>query len=308
MEILIYGFAFATIAIIIFGIYMFMRSRDPLMDRLTPQTEQEIAAASLRKSDNNVAMERLLQPFQERLKREQAREEYTDERRNLLRSAGYYHPNAGAYLYMIRLLLAIIFAAAMTLGMIFFGGNLDPLVKTLLVVLLGALGYFFPLLALTARAGERKLQFSEGLPDALDMMLICLESGLSFPATLKHVARELEDVHPIIFEHFEIANLEFQAGRKRSDALRNMVKRVDLDELASIVTMINQSDSLGTSLTRAIRAAAEDLRRDRMLRAEEKANALPVKMALPLTLCIFPTLFCIIMVPVVIRIVTLLPG
>ena len=308
METLIYGLAFATIAIIIFALYAVLRSRDPLMDRLEPQTEQEIAAASLRKSDDNPALQRLLQPFQERLKREQAREEFSDERRNLLRSAGYYHPNAGAILYIIRLVLALVFAVGMTVILVFVGRNLDPLAATFLVVIFGAVGYFFPLLAISSKASERRLQFSEGLPDALDMMLICLESGLSFPATLKHVARELEDVHPIIFEHFEIANLEFQAGRKRADALRNMVKRVDLDELASIVTMINQSESLGTSLTRAIRAAAEDLRRDRMLRAEEKANALPVKMALPLTLCIFPTLFCIIMVPVMIRIVTLLPG
>ncbi len=308
MEILIYGLAFATTSIIILALYSFLRSRDPLIDRLNEDAHDEVYETSLRKNDDNQSLQKLLKPFQEKLRREQKREEFTDERRNLLRSAGYYHPNAGAILYMIRLILAVVFALGMTIILFFFGVNLSALARTFIVVMFGAIGYFFPLLAIHAKSSERRLQFSEGLPDALDMMLICLESGLSFPATMKHVARELQDVHPVIFEHFEIANLEFQAGRKRADALKNMVKRVELDDLTSIVTMINQSDSLGTSLTRAIRAAAEDLRRDRMLKAEEKANALPVKMAIPLTTCIFPTLFCIIMVPVVIRIVTMIPG
>ena len=302
MEILLYGLVFATVAIVILGLYSFLRSRDPIIDRLSAESDPEVYAQSLRRGNDDKRLQKLLNPFQERLKREQQTKNFSDERRNLLRSAGYYNPNAGAILYIVRLILALVFASAATLTMLLIPSNLEPLTRTFIVVLLGAIGYFFPLLAVHARSSERRLQFSEGLPDALDMMLICLESGLSFPATLKHVANELRDVHPVIYEHFEIANLEFQAGRKRSDALKNMVKRVDLDDLTSIVTMINQSESLGTSLTRAIRAAAEDLRRDRMLRAEEKANALPVKMAIPLTTCIFPTLFSIIMVPVVIRI------
>ena len=121
MEVLLYGLAFATIGVIVLSLYFVLKSRDPMSDRFSEQNEHDRSAASLRKSDDNPALQKLLQPFQERLKREQAKEEYTDERRNLLRSAGYYSPNAGAYLYMIRLILALMFASAMTFAMFLYG-------------------------------------------------------------------------------------------------------------------------------------------------------------------------------------------
>ncbi len=309
MIIALYTLVFCTVLMLVGGIYALMRTKDPVLQRMgTPGNTDHVLQTSLRKEKENIRLDKFLKPFQEKLKKEQEDNNFSSERTSTLRAAGYYGERAGATLYAIRLTLAIFMSIGLATVFVVSGLTLKPIFATLIVVIVGAIGYYAPLLFVSLKAKERRLQFSEGLPDALDMILICLESGLSFPASLKHVAKEFREVHPVVSENFEIVNLEFQAGRKRADALRNLALRVDLQELTSVVNMVNQSEALGTSLTRAIRAAALDMRRDRMLRAEEKANALPVKMAIPLTTCIFPTLFCIIIVPVVIRIVTLLPG
>ena len=311
MEILFYGLIIGVIFLLFGAVLMFFRSKNPALLRMdaaaTSGTPREINL-SLNKEKENLRADKFLKPFQDKLRKEQDDKSFSNDKVNVLRSAGYYNPKAGAILYAIRLTLAIILTVGLSTVFLITGTTLKPIVATLLVVALGAAGYFLPLMFVGMKAKERKLQFSEGLPDALDMILICLESGLSFPAALKYVAKDFHGSHPIISEHFDIVNLEFQAGRKRSDALKNLAVRVDLDELHSIVNLVNQSEVLGTSLTRSIRAAAEDMRRDRMLKAEEKANTLPVKMAIPLTVCIFPTLFCIILVPVMITISTSLSG
>lgn len=308
MELLFFGLIFAVFILLFGAVVVFMQSQNPALVRMGKGEVGDEISMRLSKEKENIHFDKFLKPFQDKLRKEQESENYSDERSNVLRAAGFYNPRAGATLYAIRLTLAIVLTVSLSVAFIMTGTALKPVLATLVVVALGALGYFLPLVYVGLKAKERKLQFSEGLPDALDMILICLESGLSFPAALKYVAKEFHEVHPVISEHFKIVNLEFQAGRKRSDALKNLAQRVELDELHSIVNLVNQSEALGTSLTRSIRAAANDMRRDRMLKAEEKANALPVKMSIVLTMFIFPTLFCIVLVPVMYTIAIALPG
>lgn len=305
MDTLIYLAAIGTVVFICLAIFLILSGRDRQLDRIKAMDEGPITSSSLRKSEGDNRVMRLLKPFQEKIATDD--DQTKNKRANLMYSAGFYNPSAQTIFYASRIFLAVV-AASGTATAIAFNTTMEPLSAIITVTIVTAVGYFLPLLYIVSRVKERQLQFSDGLPDAMDMILICLESGLSFPASLKHVARELADVHPVVSEQFEIATLEFQAGRKRSEALKNLADRVDLPEVTSITTMIIQSDQLGTSLTRALKAASDDMRRDRMLKAEEKASALPAKMSVPLVLFIFPTLFCIIMVPVLVKIIRVIPD
>lgn len=253
------------------------------------------------KKDVDKKFDKILKPFRERLASDD--EEKASKRANFMVKAGYYNRGAYSVLYASRFILSVGVTTVVAAGVAISNRNLAPL--TIISSILGAaiFGYFLPYLYVKSRISDRQQKFRDGLPDAMDMLLVSLEAGLSFPASLKHVATEMREVHPIISEQFELVTLEFQAGRQRAEALKNLADRVDISEIHGMTTMIIQSEELGTSLTAALRASAEDMRRDRMLAAEEKANKLPVKMSLPLVGCIFPTLFAIILVPVVVTIV-----
>jgi len=303
-DMIIYIGSLGTVLLILFAVYLFIAGRDTALDRLQASETTVGGTTSIRKDDPENKILKMLRPFQEKIANDD--DVKTKKRANLLQTAGFYNPSAQTMFYASRLTLSIVLATAVATFSVLGPFNPDPAMTIVVVTMAAVIGYIFPLVYIISRIQERKLKFSEGLPDAMDMLLICLESGLSFPAAMKNVARELRLVHPVVSEQFEIATLEFQAGRKRADALKNLATRVDLPEVTSITTMIIQSDQLGTSLTRALKAAADDMRRDRMLKAEEKANALPAKMSVPLVLFIFPTLFSIIMVPVAVKIMRVL--
>lgn len=303
-EAIIYLGSFVTLGFLLLSIWFFLRGRDTALTRLRTSGVDTHETIFVRKIDPNSKMLKLLKPFQDKIATD---DDKTQKRRaNFLISAGFYSGAAQTIFYATRITLAIMFSTGLATALMLSSAALQPLTLIAVVTLAATIGYYLPLIYVTMRIKERKRKFADGLPDAMDMILICLESGLSFPASLKHVAKELAGSHPVVSEQFQIATLEFQAGRKRAEALKNLADRVDLPDVYSITTMIIQSDILGTSLTRALNAASEDMRRDRMLRAEEKANALPAKMSVPLVLCIFPTLLAIIMVPVMVRIIRVL--
>lgn len=264
-------------------------------------SEVKLQGKSILRDDVDQRFEKMLKPFKDRLASEDV--EKTSKRANFMVKAGYYNRGAFSILYATRFIMSASFTAIAALIIAFSNRNLQPLTVMISVFGFAILGYFLPYLYVKSRISDRQQKFRDGLPDAMDMLLVSLEAGLSFPASLKHVSNEMREVHPIISEQFELVTLEFQAGRRRAEALKNLSDRVDIDEVHALTTMIIQSEELGTSLTAALRASAEDMRRDRMLAAEEKANKLPVKMSLPLVGCIFPTLFAIILVPVVVKII-----
>lgn len=303
-ETIIYSLVFATVVFLIFGVFFLFSGRENALDRLGENAEYNSAGNSILKDDTDAKFVKLLKPFRERLVSDD--DSLKSKRANLMVMAGFYNQGAFTILFAARFFFAIFLASIAAATLAVTNTNWSPVTSVLAVIGLALFGYFFPLLYVKSRISQRQGKFRDGLPDAMDMLLISLESGLSFPASLKHVANEMREVHPIVSEQFEMVTLEFQAGRQRAEALRNLSDRIDLPEVHSMTTMIIQSEELGTSLTQALRATAADLRRDRMLKAEEKANQLPVKMSLPLVGCIFPTLFAIILVPVVIKIMRVL--
>ena len=165
-------------------------------------------------------------------------------------------------------------------------------------------GYLAPSFYLDRRIAKKRLEHMAGFPDFMDLLVVCADAGLSMEASLDRVGRELGDSYPSLAANIHMANLEIRAGRTMSEALEHLGDRLGLDEARSFATLIQQSDELGSSIGDALRVYSDDMRHKRLSRAEEKAYALPAKLSVPMMVCIFPTLFVVILLPVIVRMVT----
>lgn len=225
-------------------------------------------------------------------------------RADMLR-AGIYGEHAVPVFLAVRVLLALslAFAAGFTLFLL----SMDNAMQGAALVVLGAAaGMYSPLLVVKARAKERVMAVRIALPDAIDLMVVCMEAGSSLSQALQRVAVELRDAHPVISEQLQMTLLEMQAGASRGEALRHLADRVPDDRVRAFLTLVIQSDQLGAGLGLTLRVFAEELRRSRLIEAEHKAAELPVKIAIPLVFFIFPCLMGIIFTPIIIRFIRIL--
>ena len=305
MEILLLAAVFAAVVLVVIGAAGVMQ-RDPALRRMATGGQSGGATGSIFYEKKRSKILDLLEPVQKQLAQSDAKQVGVVKSR--LVQAGYYHPSSVEIYYTVRIVLALGLAAAAIFTLLFLmpptGAN-----NALILVLGGAtMGYYLPALILALRIRDRQTAFRHGMPDAMDMILVGVEAGLSLPAAIKHLCEEFGDAHPVIAEQFRIVMLEFQAGKSRPDALASLAKRMDVQEARVFATMIAQSETLGTSLATTLRVLADEMRRDRMLKAEHKAAELPVKMAIPLVMLIFPALFSVIMTPLAIRIYRALSG
>ncbi len=220
--------------------------------------------------------------------------------RTRLIQAGIYDPRAVAFFFIGRAVLAVGLAAAVF--------AIVPLIVPhhgslfwLLVIGGGAAGYVGPSFYVDRRIAARKLEHRSGFPDFMDLLVVCADSGLSMEASLERVGRELGDGYPSLTANIHMTNLEVRAGRALKDALERFAERLALEEARAFATLINQSIDLGSSITDALRVYSEDMRHARLSRAEEKAYALPAKLAVPMMVCIFPVQFVVILLPVFVR-------
>jgi tight adherence protein C len=165
-----------------------------------------------------------------------------------------------------------------------------------------AAGFYLPDLYLQRRISARKRKIFEGFPDALDLMVVCVEAGMGLDAAIKRVGDEMVLKNKVLSDEFRILSLELRAGKARADALRNLASRTDLEDVSSLVTLLIQTDRFGTRIAQALRVHSDAMRTKRYQRAEEMAAKLPVKMVFPLIFFIFPSLFVTIIGPGIIRI------
>jgi tight adherence protein C len=168
----------------------------------------------------------------------------------------------------------------------------------------GCLGFFLPDLWLTWSIRRRQRKIRSGLPDALDLMVICVEAGLALDQALLRVAQELRIAHPELCEELDLVSAEMRLGKTRMDALRELGVRTGVDDIKGLVAMLIQTDRFGTSIAQSLRVHSDDLRGKRRQRAEEAAAKTTVKMVPPLVFFIFPALFVVILGPAVITIYT----
>ena len=146
------------------------------------------------------------------------------------------------------------------------------------------------------------IEYRNGFPDFMDLMIVCSDAGMSMEAGIERVSRELVATYPSLSENLQLASIELRAGRGLEDALRSLGDRLSLDEVRSFATLLQQSKELGTSLSGALRVFSDEMRHKRMSLAEEKAHALPAKMSVPVTVCILPVVLMIAIIPIIVKI------
>ena len=217
--------------------------------------------------------------------------------------AGIFDPRAVAYFFVARTALAVGLGLA-TFFLVPMFVSLTSSMFWLTVIVGGIVGYVGPSMYIDRRISTRRTEHRSGFPDFMDLLVVCADSGLSMEAALERVGRELGDSYPSLCANIHMANLEIRAGRTMTEALEHLGDRLGLEEARSFATLIQQSAELGSSITDALRVYSDDMRHKRLSIAEEKAYSLPAKLAVPMMVCIFPVLFVVILLPVIVRLYT----
>lgn len=299
-QILFLGMVFATVVLMICGVFALMASRSK--EASQGATSAATTSTSLRYEAPRGTLAAWLSKIGSN-----AADTYDSTTRNKVREqlirAGYRNPVAIYIFYAARLVLGL----ALPFFVISFGylvmGNLDTPQLALFGFGTAAAGLYLPNYWLSKRVSARQTAIRCSFPDALDMLLVCVEAGASFAAALQRVAADFGGSHPSLADELRLISAGLSAGQSRADALRQFASRVGTDDVSSFATILIQSEAFGTSIADALRVQAAEMRATRMLRAEEMANLLPVKLVFPMGAMIFPTLIIVILVPVFIRIV-----
>ena len=229
--------------------------------------------------------------------------------RRKLVEAGFSAPYAPRLYTLIRL-VAVFALPAIVLSLMWLAGSSPGIVTLYASVVIAALfGLYLPVVFVAARADRRQREIINGFPDALDLMLVCVEAGLGLDSAFARVGMEMTASHPRLAEQFGAVVLELRAGRSHEDALRRMADRAGADEIRAFATLLIQSSKLGSSIAQTLRVYAAEMRERRRMRAEEKAHRLPVLLSVPLVGCMLPVMIGVLMLPAAIRVVrTLIPA
>jgi len=196
--------------------------------------------------------------------------------------------------------VALLVALPGVYGFYLWHGGAPGLLQLVIVLALFFVGYRAPDWWLEMQIDERRSAITRALPDALDLLVVCVEAGLGLDQAVLRVTQELKITHPELTDEFQLLNLEMRVGKKRIDALRELAVRTGVDDIKALVAMLIQTDRFGTSLAQSLRVHSDTLRTKRRQRAEEMAAKTTVKMVPPLVFFIFPALFVVILGPAVI--------
>ncbi len=223
-----------------------------------------------------------------------------------LHAAGFRSPTAFKVFLGVKLLATALLPLTVWLVSVQTGVGSDSLL--LLVVLSAGLGYMGSTEALNHLVKRRRRQIARALPNALDLLVVCVESGLGLDQAITQVSRELQQGYPALSQEFAVTNLEMRHGKRRADALRNLGERAGVDDLKKLVSTLIQADRFGTSIAQTLRTHAEFMRTTARQRAEERAAKIGIKLVFPIFFCILPSLFVVTVGPVIVTIFTeLLP-
>lgn len=305
---LIASAAFLVMCLLFFAIFALQRYRAQRRALLAKIQETDRAfdptAASLSTPADQGFLERKFVPFLASLGkriRSTDAQEATHVRQQLLK-AGYRRPNAVPVYYGTRIFMAILLPTIMLV----INGTayrfLPPRMDMPAAVLLALIGYILPSVLLDLKKAHRKRKIFEGLPDALDLMVVCVEAGMGLDSAINRVSEEIGLDNKVVSDEFRLVGLELRAGKARADALRNLAIRSDLEDINSLVSLLIQADKFGTSIVQSLKVHSDSMRTKRFQMAEELAAKLPVKMVFPLILFIFPALFVVIVGPAIISI------
>ena len=223
-----------------------------------------------------------------------------DKNRLALVQAGLRKPDAYKIFQGVKGCLAVIFAGTFLFVRYLFYPDMALFSIVFGTLLLAIIGVYGPEIWLSKKIAKRKLAVSDELPDALDLLVVCVESGMGLDQAIDRVCAEMSSSGPIISAELKLLTLELRAGKARQEALRALAVRVGLDDLNSLTSLLIQADAFGISVGRTLRVYSDAMRVKRSQRAEEKAAKMPVMLLLPLVAFILPALFVTIIGPAVI--------
>jgi tight adherence protein C len=207
-------------------------------------------------------------------------EKENNETRARLMRAGYRRTSAVRVFHLARAVFGLSYAVFGAIAVPFAAGPLPLPILLLLIIFAFLFGFLVPSLWVDWRIGRRKQMAEEGFPDTLDLLLVCIEAGQGFDQAARRIARELKTHNSVLAEEFTIMNDELFAGKERVQVFRDLARRLAVSDITAFVTVLRQSDEFGVSIAEAIRVYAADMRHKRVMRAEEKANMMPLKLAL----------------------------
>ncbi|WP_029457631.1 type II secretion system F family protein [Solidesulfovibrio alcoholivorans] len=242
--------------------------------------------------------------FGETVKPKEAKE--LTKTRTQLVHAGFRQPGAVEIYWGLKVGAALV---GLTLGALAaFSGRVPTQYKLFVVLACVAGAFYLPGVLLDMRVKKRQKAIQHGLPDALDLLVVCVEAGMGLDAAIYRVCMELAHKEPILSSELRLLTLELRAGKSRREALKNLSTRVGLEDLGSLVAMLIQTDMFGTSIAQTLRVYADSMRTKRFQLAEELAAKLPVKLLFPLIFFIFPTLLIVILGPAGISLMKMFGG
>ena len=285
-------FAFTAIFVLIGSAGLLIFYREAMVSRLSQAispTREKKWSSRLKMDHAGQSIKAVVQPFERLLPK--SPKEVSVVQQRLLRAG--FRENADVHLFYGAKVLVPFFLLLLTLSS---GATryFSPFFACLMAV---ALGYLLPDFWLGRRIKNRQLNIRLGLPDFLDLMVVCIEAGLSLDYALDRAVKELHAAHPEICDEFGLVILEQRAGRPRVDSWKNLAERVDLDVVRTLTSSVIQADQFGTSIAKTLRVYSDTLRTQRRQRVEELAAKTAVKLVFPLVLFIFPPLFIVALGP-----------
>ena len=212
-----------------------------------------------------------------------------------LTRAGFPKPGVAVVYSLAEMVLPFVFGGLV----LWYMGTGSGVIFALLAAVIG---YAFPGFWLANRTGARQKQILNGLPDALDLMIVCVEAGAALDQAVVKASEELAISYPVLAEELRVINTEIRAGKPRLEAFKNFATRTGVDDVRSLVAMLVQTDRFGTSVAQALRTHASVARTKRRQAAEERAAKLGVKMVFPLVFFLFPAMYVVVLGPAVIKI------
>ena len=274
-------------------IYAFAKRRLKLGERISPEAKKKPTIQS-KGQQIQESLEKVVKPLGEMVPR--SPEDLSKEENRLIQ-AGIRRKDAVMIFYGVRVGLIILMLAVLAIT-----GYLarNPFLWIVVSILAGAL---LPDLWLNRKIAARQLQIQNGLPDVMDLSVICVEAGLGLDQTLGRIGKEIEPSYPSLSEELRLYGLEVGAGRSRADALRNLGGRAGVDDLKALAAVLIQADRFGSSIAQSLRVFSDGLRTKRRQRAEETAAKMTVKMIPPMVVFIFPAIFVVVAGPAVVTIV-----
>jgi tight adherence protein C len=311
MPILISSASFLTLLLVFLGIasyYSQRTERRKLMKKIRKGSEEagepkapDATDTSLKPRDKvQNRISNFLGRFGKRVAPKKSKD-YRQMRPRFLK-AGFRRETAPAVFWGAKCLLAICLPMCFFLLRLVVFGPLSSAMTGGICLYLALMGLFLPDIWLRIRIARRRERIFKGFPDALDLLVVCVEAGMGIDSAINRVAEEMKISHKTLSDEFKLLNLEIRAGKTRRDALKDLAMRTDLQEVESLATLLIQTEKFGTNVAQTLRVYSDMFRTKRYQRAEEIAAKMPIKLAIPLAFFIFPSLFVVLLGPAAINI------